>query len=124
MRLLAGQLREDPATAAAMAGVSHVEWWAHRRPPWAAHQLHFDANEALMRQVWRPGSGSSRVRARAPARPARRSCMRTLHGWASCTRCPPRHRPPRLTPRAPSSHGRGGLLHCRDWTCIVCCTPR
>jgi hypothetical protein len=43
----------DSPTAAAMAEAArratHVEWWTHTRPPWAPHQLHFDAAEGAFR---------------------------------------------------------------------------
>ncbi|KAF8059369.1 hypothetical protein HT031_005174 [Scenedesmus sp. PABB004] len=38
------------AAAAVAAAATHVECWAHTRPPWAPHQLHFDAAEGAMRR--------------------------------------------------------------------------
>jgi hypothetical protein len=40
----------SPAAAAAAAAATHVEWWAHTRPAWAPHQLHFDAAEGAFRR--------------------------------------------------------------------------
>ncbi len=39
--------------AAALRGAVVAEWWAHTRDPAAAHQLHFDINEDVLRQVLR-----------------------------------------------------------------------
>ncbi len=30
--------------------LSHVEWWAHSRGTGAAHQLHYDVNESVLRR--------------------------------------------------------------------------
>jgi hypothetical protein len=35
----------------AVAGAACAEWWAHCRRPHEPHQLHFDVNEALLRQA-------------------------------------------------------------------------
>ncbi|KAG2495035.1 hypothetical protein HYH03_006967 [Edaphochlamys debaryana] len=44
----------DPAAVAglrsALSGAAVVEWWAHTRDPSAAHQLHFDVNEDVLRK--------------------------------------------------------------------------
>lgn len=37
--------------AAALRGAAVVEWWAHTRVLGAAHQLHFDVNEDVLRRV-------------------------------------------------------------------------
>lgn len=47
-----GSSSPEPAAAAAVAAAAdacYVEWWAHTRPPFAPHQLHFDAAEGAFR---------------------------------------------------------------------------